>query len=56
MELYEVAGPYRIHSASSVSLIDNSNYTDLDKHSMKHDLEIVKETLSQEIERRFRSS
>lgn len=35
--------------------IDNSNYSDSDKHNMKHELEIVKETLSQEIERCLRS-
>lgn len=33
--------------------VDNSNYNDPDKQSMKQDLELVKETLSQEIERRF---
>ena len=34
--------------------IDNSNYSDADKQNMKHDLEFVKEALSQEIELRFR--
>ena len=34
--------------------IDNSNYSDADKQNMKHDLEFVKEALSQEIEFRFR--
>ena len=33
--------------------IDNSNYSEQDKQVMKHDLELVKETLSQEIELRF---
>lgn len=33
--------------------IDSSNYSDTDKQNMKHDLELVKETLSQEIEHRF---
>lgn len=33
--------------------IDNSNYTEQDKLNMKHDLELVKETLAQEIELRF---
>ncbi len=36
--------------------IDNSNYSETDKKSMKHDLELVKEALSQEIEHRFHSS
>ena len=30
--------------------VDNSNYSDQDKHDMKLDLELLKETLSQEIE------
>ena len=34
--------------------VDNSKYNDQDKQSMKHDLEVVKETLSKEIELRFR--
>lgn len=33
--------------------VDNSNYSDLDKHKMKQELELVKEALSQEIERYF---
>lgn len=33
--------------------VDNSNYGDVDKQNMKHDLELVKEALSQEIEFRF---
>lgn len=33
--------------------VDNSNYGDMDKQNMKHDLELVKEVLSQEIEFRF---
>ncbi len=36
--------------------IDNSNYHEGDKQKMKHDLEIVKEALSKEIEFRFRST
>ena len=35
------------------SCIDNSNYGEYDKHQMKHDLELVKEALSQEIEHYF---
>ena len=35
--------------------IDNSNYSDADKQTMKHELEFVKEALSQEIELCFRS-
>ena len=35
--------------------IDNSNYSDLEKFNMKRELGIVKETLSQEIELRYRS-
>lgn len=34
--------------------IDSSNYNEGDKQRMKHDLEIVKEALSQEIELHFR--
>lgn len=34
--------------------VDNSNYGELDKQNMKRDLELVKEALSQEIERYFR--
>ena len=33
--------------------VDNSNYSDNEKQNMKHDLELVKEALSQEIERHF---
>lgn len=33
--------------------IDNSNYSEQDKQGMKHDLELVKEALSQEIEHLF---
>lgn len=33
--------------------IDNSNYSDFDKQKMKHELELVKEALSQEIDRYF---
>ncbi len=33
------------------TLVDNSNYSESDKQNMKHELELVKETLSQEIER-----
>lgn len=33
--------------------IDKSNYSEQDKQSMKHDLELVKEAISQEIERYF---
>lgn len=33
--------------------IDNSNYSESDKQNMKHDIELVKEALSQEIEHRF---
>lgn len=36
------------------SCIDNSNYSEYDKQNMKHDLELVKEALSEEIEHRFR--
>ena len=36
--------------------IDNSNYSELDKQNMKRDLELVNETLSQEIEFRFRGA
>lgn len=38
------------------SCIDNSNYIEQDKQSMKHDLKLVKETLSQEIEHHFRKT
>lgn len=31
-------------------LIDNSNYPDATKEAMKHELELLKETLSKEIE------
>lgn len=30
--------------------VDNSDYSDLDKQYMKNDLELIKETLSKEIE------
>ncbi len=33
--------------------IDNSNYSEQDKQRMKHELELLKETLSQEIEHHF---
>lgn len=33
--------------------IDNSNYSEQDKQSMKHDLKLVKEALSKEIEHYF---
>lgn len=36
--------------------IDNSNYSEPDKKNMKHELELVKETLSQEIESYFRNA
>lgn len=36
--------------------VENSNYSELDKQNMKHDLELVKEALSQEIELRFRGA
>ena len=36
-------------------LIENSNYSENDKQGMKHDLEIVKEALSQEIETYWRN-
>ena len=36
--------------------VENSKYSELDKHNMKIDLEILKETLSREIELHFRSS
>lgn len=32
------------------NLIDNSNYNDADKNAMKQELELLKETLSAEIE------
>lgn len=35
--------------------IDNSNYSEIDKQNMKHELERIKETLSQEIDRYYRS-
>lgn len=35
------------------SLIDNSNYNDFDKAMMKHELKIIKESLSQEIEAHY---
>ncbi len=34
--------------------IDNSNYSEADKQNMKHDLKLIKEVLSQEIEHRLR--
>lgn len=33
--------------------IDSSNYSDQDKQRMKHDLELLKEALAEEIEHRF---
>ena len=36
--------------------VDSSNYCEADKKDMKHDLELVKEALSREIEFRFHSS
>lgn len=36
--------------------IENSNYNEQDKQAMKHDLELVKETLSKEIELRFHNA
>lgn len=36
--------------------VDNSNYSESDKQSMKNELELVKEALSQEIEYRFHST
>ena len=36
--------------------IDSSNYNEGDKQRMKHDLELVKEALSLEIEQRFISA
>ena len=33
--------------------VDNSNYSEQDKQAMKHDLKLVKEALSKEIELRF---
>ena len=33
--------------------VDNSNYSEQDKQNMKHELELVKETLSKEIESFF---
>ena len=35
--------------------VDSSNYSEADKKDMKHDLELVKEALSREIEFRFHS-
>ena len=35
-------------------LIEKSNYSYMDKQGMKHDLELVKEALSQQIELLFR--
>lgn len=35
------------------SCVENSNYSDHDKQNMKDDLELVKQTLAQEIELRF---
>ena len=35
------------------NVVDNSNYSESDKQQMKQDLELVKETLSQEIEHRL---
>ena len=36
--------------------IENSHYSETDKKNMKHELELVKETLSQEIESYFRNA
>lgn len=36
--------------------VDRSNYSEADKKDMKHDLELVKEALSQEIEHYFRGA
>ena len=36
--------------------VDNSNYGELDKQNMKRDLELIKEALSQEIERCFQNT
>ena len=36
--------------------VDRSNYSEADKKDMKHDLELVKESLSQEIEHYFRGA
>lgn len=33
--------------------IDNSNYSERDKQNMKHELELVKEAISREIDSRF---
>ena len=33
--------------------VDNSNYSEQDKQNMKHDLELVKETLAQEIKQYY---
>lgn len=36
--------------------VDSSNYSEADKKDMKHDLELVKEALSQEIALRFQNT
>lgn len=36
--------------------VDNSNYGEQDKRRMKHDLELIKEALAEEIEHRFTSA
>ena len=38
------------------NLVDSSNYSESDKQKMKQDLELVKETLTREIELRFRGA
>lgn len=38
------------------NLVDNSDYSEQDKKGMKHDLELVKETLSQEIRHHFHNT
>ncbi len=36
--------------------VDNSNYSEPNKQNMKRELELIKETLSQEIELRYHSA
>lgn len=36
--------------------IDNSNYSESDKQNMKHDMELIKEALSQEIECHYKGT
>lgn len=38
------------------SCVENSNYSEKEKQNMKYDLEIVKNTLSQEIDQSFHNS